>query len=195
MKLEQGQVASITGGASGIGLSLATALAERGLRVAVADVAQCALDAATERLGTLGEVVSRVTDVRDPAAVQAFAEAAVERFGRVDLVASVAGVAGGFGPLWEIPDEEWRWVMDVNYWGAVHTLRAFMPHLVRQEAGHVINVASLAGIASLGFSAAYNSSKAAVLSLSRTLRLELDAIAPAIGVTTVTPGRRPHAHP
>ncbi|WP_225724710.1 MULTISPECIES: SDR family NAD(P)-dependent oxidoreductase [unclassified Nocardia] len=185
MKLEAGQVAVITGAANGIGQALAGALHARGLRVVLADIEEDSVRRAAAELG--GETLAVPTDVADPAQVQRLAEATVERFGRVDLVANNAGVGAG-GAMWSIEPEDWQRVWSVNVGGVVNGIRAFVPHLIASGHGHVVNTASIAGVSFGAFNAPYTASKHAVISLSESLRGELDILAPEIGVTVMCPG-------
>jgi NAD(P)-dependent dehydrogenase (short-subunit alcohol dehydrogenase family) len=183
-----GKAAFVTGGASGIGLALGRALAEAGARVMLADVEEKALDEAVASLkgGNLPEVRGTVCDVRDAAAVERAAEAAIDAFGKVHIVCNNAGVGGSSGTQnIELPD--WRWVIDVNLMGVVHGVRAFMPHLTSHgEGGHIVNTASMAGfLAGTGFGP-YTATKFAVVGLSEALR---DELAPqGIGVSVLCPG-------
>jgi NADP-dependent 3-hydroxy acid dehydrogenase YdfG len=162
--------AVVTGAASGIGRALAAHLTARGLSVAGTDI----------------EAVSDSFDVADPDAVDAFAA----RVGPVDLLCNVAGVVGPRVPTWEQRPVDWQWLWQVNVFGVANMLRAFLPAMVARGTGHVVNVASIAGLAPIagGGNAPYAASKYAVVGLSETLRVELDAAAPDIGVTVVCPG-------
>ncbi|ONH28003.1 SDR family NAD(P)-dependent oxidoreductase [Pseudofrankia asymbiotica] len=189
MKLEAGQVAVVTGAASGIGLAMAVAFARRGLHVVLTDVRADALDAARETLprGDAG-VLTRAADVRRAEEVDALASATLAEFGRVDVICNNAGVVGPPAPMWEQSLDVWRWVVDVSLFGVIHGVRAFVPHLVRQGHGHVLNTASVGGLAPLPTLAPYNAAKHGVIGLSETLRAELDAAGVAVGVTVVCPG-------
>jgi NAD(P)-dependent dehydrogenase (short-subunit alcohol dehydrogenase family) len=189
MRLEAGQVAVITGGASGLGLAMAHELAARGMSIVLGDVERGALDAAVLEVEKTGAPVLGVpTDVRFPAQVDALASATLERFGRVDLVCNNAGVATMSGPTWEVPLEDWQWVLEVNLLGVVHGIRSFVPHLVAQNTGHVVNTASMAGVSAGPGMAPYLASKHAVFALSEGLAAELAEAAPGVRVTTVCPG-------
>jgi NAD(P)-dependent dehydrogenase (short-subunit alcohol dehydrogenase family) len=193
MRLEDGQVAVVTGAASGIGRGLAEALLRRGLAVMAADVEADALEAAVSELSTLGRVVGCVTDVRDPEALQRLAARTTDELGRVDVVCNNAGVITSRLPVWEQSPEDWRWTLDVNLVGVVNGLRAFVPLLIRQGRGHVVNTASIAGLAPVpgGGNGAYTASKHAVVGLSETLVEELATIGADIGVTVLCPGPVP----
>jgi NAD(P)-dependent dehydrogenase (short-subunit alcohol dehydrogenase family) len=191
MRLTARMVAVVTGGASGIGRSLALALADRGLRIALTDVeAPTLIEVAGELRSSGADVLERAMDVADPSAVASFASFVDEWFGPVDLVCNVAGVVGPRVPTWEQRAVDWQWVVQVNLLGVANVLRAFLPPMVGRNAGHVVNVASIAGLAPIpgGGNAPYAASKFGVVGLSETLREELNEVAPAVGVTIVCPG-------
>jgi NAD(P)-dependent dehydrogenase (short-subunit alcohol dehydrogenase family) len=192
MKLQQEQVAVVTGGASGIGLALAAGFVGRGLNVVVADVRADALDRARSDLeaaaGRPGSVKSIRTDVRDPTAVDDLAARTLQHFGRVDVVCNNAGVVGPFAPIWEQDLAAWRWVLDVALIGVIHGIRSFVPILIRGGSGHVLNTASVGGLTPLPMLGPYNAAKHAVVGLSETLRAELQTVAPGVGVTVLCPG-------
>ncbi|MBV8541162.1 MAG: SDR family NAD(P)-dependent oxidoreductase [Pseudonocardiales bacterium] len=190
MIIEAGQVAVVTGAAQGLGRALAAGLLDRGVSVALADTAQERLrDTAEAFTAGGGQVLPVVTDVADAAAVRALASRTLEHFGRVDVVVNNAGItAHHVRPLWQADLEDWRRVLAVNLLGAVHGIRAFVPHLAAAGAGHVVNIASLAGLMAVPFGSAYCASKHAVVAISETLRAELDMMRLPIGVTVVCPG-------
>jgi NAD(P)-dependent dehydrogenase (short-subunit alcohol dehydrogenase family) len=188
MKLEAGQVAVVTGAASGIGFALSDAFAARGLDVVLADIEDGALQAATERVRAHGGRARGLrTDVTDLAQVQALADATLGEFGRVDVVCNNAGVDSDTAPAWEMDIRDWKWVLDVNLWGCIHGVHTFMPHLVAQGHGHMVNTASMGGIRPLPFLAPYAASKRAIVAITETLRIELDERAPDVGVTALCP--------
>lgn len=183
-----GKVAVVTGGASGIGRAMADRWAAEGMKVVLADVEVGPLEEAAAALAAGGtDVLAVPTDVADGDQVDALAAAALDRFGAVHLVCNNAGVGGG-GLSWECSREDWDWVLGVNLWGVIHGVRAFVPHLVAQGEGHVVNTASIAGFAYAPFMGPYNASKAAVVAISETLKAELDMNASGVGVTVVCPG-------
>ncbi|HJT04061.1 MAG TPA: SDR family NAD(P)-dependent oxidoreductase [Pseudonocardiaceae bacterium] len=190
MIIEAGQVAVVTGAAQGLGHALAAGLLDRGVCVVLADVAAQRLHDTAEEFSARGApVLPVVTDVSDPVAVTTLASRTVEHFGRVDLVINNAGIASESGqPLWQTDPQDWQRVLAVNLLGAVHGIQAFGPHLVAAGAGHVVNIASLAGLIASPFGAAYCASKHAVVALSETLRSELEIMNLPIGVTVVCPG-------
>jgi NAD(P)-dependent dehydrogenase (short-subunit alcohol dehydrogenase family) len=189
MKLEPKQVAVITGGASGIGLALARALGDRGLSLALLDVEAAALEAALADLRGRGCAAEAwCCDVADAAAVQRVATEVQQRFMTVDLLINNAGVGGLLGPLWDSNPQDWRWVLGVNVEGVVNGIRSFLPRMLRHGRGHVVNVASLAGLVAPPFMGAYGASKAAVVGLSESLAHELAIIGAGIRVSAVCPG-------
>ena len=189
MKVDRGQVAVVTGGASGIGFALARRFAKEGLTVVLADIERRALDRAVGELRAGGAAAhGHVVDVRDPEAMEALAHEVWKRDGRVDVLCNNAGVA----TLGRIADQtlaDWEWVLGVNFWGVLHGIRAFLPKL--QAAGrpaHIVNTASLAGLVDGPMLAPYFVSKHAVVSLSECLHLELQTESSPIGVSVLCPG-------
>lgn len=189
MRLESGQVAVVTGAASGLGLGLAHSFAERGMSVVLTDVTAGPLKEAVATMEAKGFPVLGVrTDVQFQDQVDALAAATLDRFGRVDVVCNNAGVFTLSGPVWEAPLEDWDRMLRVNLLGVVHGIRAFVPHLVSQNSGQVVNTASGAGLGTSPGLAPYVASKHAVVALSHTLQDELATAAPNVGVTVVCPG-------
>ena len=147
MKLEAGQVAVVTGAASGIGRALVDAFAARGLAVVLADVEQGALDAAVEELATSGaSALGARVDVRRPEDLENLAARVQAEFGRVDVLCNNAGVIVPRAPVWEQSYADWQWIVDVNLHGVANGLRAFVPAMVAAGRGHVVNTASMAGL-------------------------------------------------
>ena len=113
---------------------------------------------------------------------------AIKRFGTVHVVCNNAGVSAG-APVWEHSVADWEWVLGVNLWGVVHGIRAFTPLMIEQGEGHIVNTASMAGFTSMPFSAIYNVSKHAVVTLSETLFADLAMVgASGVGVSVLCPG-------
>ena len=177
--------AVITGAASGLGKSLATLLAGEGWRIGIVDIndagARETLET-VERAGGSGEVFH--ADVTVPEDVKAMADHFFDDWGGVDLLVNNAGVAS-VGFVGDIPLEDWRWVHDVNFWGMLYGCHEFIPRMKAQGGGHIVNVASSAGLLSCMEMAPYNTTKAAVISLSETLRAE--AAPHNIGITVACP--------
>jgi NAD(P)-dependent dehydrogenase (short-subunit alcohol dehydrogenase family) len=187
MKIERGDVAVVTGAASGIGFALAERFATSGLRVVAADVEVGALDDAVERLSKHGgEVLAVPTDVSSEEQVHALAATAVERFGGVHVVCNNAGVVAKSDP-WLGPIEAWEWVFGVNLWGVIYGVRAFLPHLVLGGRGHIVNTASMAGLFP-GLNPIYDATKHAVVAISENLYHDMRAASLPVGVSVLCPG-------
>jgi NAD(P)-dependent dehydrogenase (short-subunit alcohol dehydrogenase family) len=183
----EGRVAVVTGGASGIGLALARRFAGEGMRVVIGDVEQPALEKAVAELQEGGaDALGVPTDVTDPAQVEELARAAERQFGAVHIACNNAGVGAG-GLSWEAPLETWQWVIGVNLWGVIHGIRAFVPRIIEQSEGHVVNTASVAGLVAAPFMGPYNASKHAVVAISETLHHELALMAPHVKVSVLCP--------
>src|SRR5690606_36292752 len=145
-----------------------------------------ALERTGEGLRRLGEVHVVPANVADARAVDALRDRAVGICGTVHVVVNNAGVAAG-GPSWTIPLETWRWILDVNVFGVVHGIRSFVPLLVDQGEGHVVNVASAAGLVSARGLAPYSASKHAVVAISEALLHDLALAGSPVGMTAVCP--------
>ncbi len=189
MKDLNGKVAVITGGASGIGLALAERFGREGCAIMLADIEPEALNNAVAALRAKQiRAEGHVTDVADYAAVEALAAYTAETFGNVHLLFNNAGVSIT-GPTWAMSHDDWRWVWDVNVWGVVNGIKAFLPGMMAHgQLGHVINTGSLASFNGNGDHAPYCSSKAAVLGISQSLYSEMQAMMTGIGVSIVCPG-------
>jgi NAD(P)-dependent dehydrogenase (short-subunit alcohol dehydrogenase family) len=172
--------AVVTGAGGGLGRAFCLELAARGARVLASDIDEASARATAEqcRGEAIGCDVSRLADV------EALAAAADERIGGCDLLVNNAGVAVT-GRVGEIAPEDWRWQIDVNLWGVIHGCHVFVPRFRAARAGHILNVASLAGLVYLPLFAPYNATKAAVVALSETLSTELSA--DGVGVTVLCP--------
>jgi NAD(P)-dependent dehydrogenase (short-subunit alcohol dehydrogenase family) len=185
----RGRVAVVTGAASGIGLGLAERFAAEGMHVVMADVEEPALAKAAAGLAAAGaSVLPVVTDVSDRAAVDALRDAALSAFGAAHVVCNNAGVGGSHGPLWECPPGEWDWVLGVNLEGVMNGVRAFMPVLLEQDAGHLVNTSSVFGVFA-GILGPYGVSKHAVAALTETLHFNLESLGVThVGVSVLCPG-------
>lgn len=180
-----GKKAVITGAASGIGRELAVAFAREQCTLLLADINEAGLKQTLElvkRAGGSGETF--LCDVSKLDNVTAMADHCFNTWGRVDLLINNAGVASA-GFMGDIPIEDWEWIMSINFWGVVYGCHAFVPRMKKQAGGHIVNVASAAGILSSPEMAPYNASKAAVISISETLKGELAPY--GIGVTVLCP--------
>jgi NAD(P)-dependent dehydrogenase (short-subunit alcohol dehydrogenase family) len=184
----QGKVAVITGGASGIGRAVADRAAADGMKIVLADIEQGPLKVAVDDLTSNGaEALGVVTDVSEAASVQALRDRALDRFGAVHLVHNNAGIGLG-GPIWEVSEADWRWILGVNLWGVVHGVATFTPLLIEQGEGHIVNTASVAGVQNRRGTnqGPYSMSKYAVLSLSEALEQELEGS--NVSVSVLCPG-------
>ena len=188
MRQLEGKVAVVTGAASGIGYALAERFCAEGMRVVLADVEPAPLVAAEKRLADQGATVLAVpTDVTEGAQVDALASTTFKVFGTAQVVCNNAGVATG-GPVWTLTESDWKWVLGVNLWGVIHGVRAFVPRMVDQGEGHVVNTASMAGLTSPPLMAPYNASKHAVVTLSETLAADLALHGSPVKVSVLCPG-------
>lgn len=189
MKIAPGQVAVITGGASGIGFGLAEALAARGVHLVLADVREEALEPAADALRAMGAEVATVrTDVSDHDSVAELATRTLELFGRVDLVCNNAGLICPGAPLWEQSTQTWDRMIAVKIMGVVHGVQAFAPVMIKQGHGHFLNTASSGGLAPLPSRTPYTTTMHAVVGLTETLAVELKAESSALGATVLCPG-------
>ena len=188
-----GAGAVITGGASGIGLATALRLADRGGRIVLADIEAAALDAAVEQLRATGtEAHGVVCDVRSLDEVQALAEEAFRRLGAVHIVFNNAGVAIA-GPVAEMTHDDWRWVIDVDLWGPIHGVEAFLPRMIEQgQGGHLLFTSSFAGLVPNIGLGPYCVAKYGVVALAEVLARELREH--DIGVSVLCPMRGRHEH-
>lgn len=186
MSFLQGGVAVVTGAGSGIGRALAQKLAAKGSALALADIDEKGLNETAASLTTKkAEVTTHALNVADEAAVKALAEDVTSRHGRVTLLINNAGVAL-LGRFEEISLNDFRWLMDINFWGAVYGVRYFLPLLKRAPRAHIVNLSSVFGLIAPAGQAAYAASKFAVRGFSEALRHELEGS--QVGVSCVHPG-------
>jgi NAD(P)-dependent dehydrogenase (short-subunit alcohol dehydrogenase family) len=180
------RTAFVTGGAGGIGMAMARAFLDIGMRVMIVDVERAALDAALNALSNhAGRVAGTLCDVSVPAELERAAAEAIARFGKVHLVCNNAGVSRA-GPIERIAASDWDWVIGVNLLGTVHGIRLFLPHMrAHGEGGHFVNTASVSGIAPGALSGPYAATKAGIIGLSEVLAQELAGS--DIGVSVLCP--------
>ncbi|CAM5356003.1 MULTISPECIES: SDR family NAD(P)-dependent oxidoreductase [Streptomyces] len=194
MELGQGQVAVVTGAASGIGLAMARRFAAEGLKVVLADVEEGALEKAAGQLREDGaEVLARTVDVSERDSVLALADAAYERFGAVHVLCNNAGVGSGAeGRMWEHEVNDWKWAFAVNVWGVFHGIQAFVPRMIAGGGpGRIVNTSSGdGGIAPLPTASVYAVTKSAVVTMTESLYAHLKAEGVPIGASVLFPG--PH---
>ncbi|CAM5554852.1 oxidoreductase [Streptomyces tanashiensis] len=184
-----GRTAVITGASSGIGAGLARHAAGLGMKLVLADIAADRLAAFAEELRAAGaEVETVVTDVADPASVEALADTAYTRFGVVDLLVNNAGIMA-MGYSWEIPAERWDAMLRINIGGYVNGIRAFVPRMLeRGEKAWVVNVSSIGGMLPSPLMAPYSVTKFGTLALTESLHYEMQMKGAPIQVSVVTPG-------
>jgi NAD(P)-dependent dehydrogenase (short-subunit alcohol dehydrogenase family) len=189
MTMFQGKTAVVTGAASGIGLALAHRLAREGANIVLADVEPAPLEAATRSVRERGvEAIGVRTDVSDSEQVEALASTALSTFGKVHVLVNNAGV-GCRGRAWELSEDDWRWVVDVCFWGVVHGIRSFVPGMIAHgENAYVVNTSSMMGLGTAPMGGPYQAAKHAVTAVSEGLQFDLREVAPQIKVTLLCPG-------
>lgn len=180
------RVAVITGGAGGIGMAMARAFVARGARIVLADLDQDALGRATTELKDAGAQVLGVrSDVTDLESVRQLADTTFDHFGAAHIVCNNAGVAP-FGMLAEATHKDWQFAMNINVWGVIHGVEAFLPRILKQgQGGHIINTASMAGLVGMEWLGLYCTTKFAVVGLSESLHRELKP--QGVGVSVLCP--------
>ena len=193
VQMQPGTTMVITGAGSGFGLEFARLGAERGVNLVLTDVQTDALDAAVAELKDKGaKVVGLRADVSRGEDLQHTADLCLERFGVPNVVINNAGVAHG-GLIWEHTERDWEWVLGVNLMGVAHGVRVFTPLMLAearknpQWRGHIVNVASMAGLLNSPNMGVYNVSKHAVVSLSETLYQDLSLVTEQVHASVLCP--------
>ena len=189
MKTFRDRVAVVTGAASGIGLALAGRLAAEGMTVVMADIEAAPLAAAAEGLRHQGAaVLATRVDVSSPDDVERLARETYEAFGAAHVLCNNAGVAV-IGAVSEHTLADWQWVVNVNLWGVIHGVRAFLPRMLAGgDEGHIVNTASMAGLTTAPFMSVYDVTKHGVVALSEAMYKEAQVTGSPIGVSVVCPG-------
>ncbi len=189
-----GKVAIITGGASGVGRSLAFALGRRGARIAVGDVDKAAMAQVREDLAAEGiDAIVEFCDVTSVESLANLADKAEAAFDSIDLVFANAGIgAGETGAMWDYSEKDWQWCLNVNVWGVINSIRAFMPRLVarNQEAHFVVTGSGNGAYVILPDAPIYTASKAAVHAITENLHYQVQAAQSPVKVSALFPG--PH---
>jgi len=179
-----GKVAVVTGGSSGIGLGIARRLAAHGAELVLVGRDQTALERAAEATGGLAVRA----DVTDAKAVETVAEAALERFGRVDLLVANAGV-GPTARLADMTRSDWKWLIDANLWSVINALDVFLPILRgNADGGHVVITSSISGMFAVPTIGGYAATKYAVVAIAETLAQELAQEGGKVGASVFLPG-------
>jgi NAD(P)-dependent dehydrogenase (short-subunit alcohol dehydrogenase family) len=185
-----GKTAIVTGAASGIGLGIATALAEAGANVVMADIQKDAVEAAAHGLsGTNKQVMPVRIDVTQEQSVLSALAEAERKFGKLHIACNNAGVPMHGTRLVDVPPRDWEFVIGVNIWGIIHGIRHFVPAILKHgEEGHIVNTASVAGTQNRKGTdqGPYSMSKYAVMSLTEALEHELEGT--KVGVSVLCPG-------
>lgn len=185
----KGKVAVITGAGNGFGLEFAKECASREMKLVIADIDREDLFRTEQLVKEMGaEVLAVPTDVSLYEEIANLADQTVKAFGSVDLLFNNAGVVVP-GPLWEIPVNDWKWIMDVNVNGIAYGLKAFIPIMLKQNTPcHIVNTASVAGLLTTQNMAAYHTSKHASVALTESINLQLQAIKSKIKMSVFCPG-------
>ncbi len=181
-----GRHAVVTGGGQGIGRAIAERLLASGASVSLWDRDESLVQAVAAELSKDGQLVRHaVVDVSSQPSVDAATNATLEAFGRIDILVANAGIAGPNSLAWEYPVDAWQQVLDVNLTGVFLCCRAVVPHMLRQQYGRIVNVASIAGKEGNPTASAYSASKAGVIALTKSLGKELAGH--DIAVNCITP--------
>jgi NAD(P)-dependent dehydrogenase (short-subunit alcohol dehydrogenase family) len=188
-----GQVAIVTGGARGIGISTATLLAQRGYVAVIADIDAAVANEAARDLSAAGHRATAVqVDVGDRRSVEAMIQSVIETHGHIDVLINNAGIAGNAAPITEVTDDDWEMMLRVDLTSVFLCCRAVMPHMLSRQKGAIVNVASIAGKEGNPKMVPYSSAKAGVIGLTKALAKEVatagirvNAVAPAVIETAI----------
>ena len=197
MKDFENRVAVITGGASGLGRAFADKAARLKMKLVLADIRDEPLRLAVAELRAAGaDVVALAGDVSNEAYMKSLAGLAIDSYGAVHCLFNNAGVGSG-GLIWENTVKDWEWVLNVNLWGVIHGVRAFTPLMLEAAKkdpayeGHIVSVASIAGLIAPGLMGVYNVSKHAVVAHTESLYHDLAKVEPRIACSVLCPGFTP----
>ncbi|MFT3766465.1 MAG: SDR family NAD(P)-dependent oxidoreductase [Minicystis sp.] len=185
MALPREPRAVVTGAGSGLGRAFCLELAARKARILAADINLAAAEETVRLVEAAGgQAIPHRCDVAQPDEVEGLATRIEKEYGAADLVINNAGVAVG-GPVGKIPLDDWRWIVGINLWGVIYGCHVFVPRFKSRGSGHIINVASAAGLLSAPEMAPYNVTKSGVVALSETLHAELSGT--GVTVTVLCP--------
>ena len=185
MKELSGKTAVVTGAASGLGLAFSESFAALGMNVVMADVEAGPLAVEAERLGQTSDILPMTVDVSSAEAIEEMHAATIERFGAAHVLCNNAGVGGGT-TVAETSIEMWEWVLGVDLWGVIYGCKAFLPGMLAQGEGHIINTASIAGQLCFSNMASYNVAKFGVVALSESIADETTGT--GVNVSCLCPG-------
>ncbi len=187
----EGKVAVVTGGGGGIGVAIGEAFLAEGMKVVLADVIEDRLDAAVKDIGS-DDVIGVVTDVTSYESLCATRDAAIDHFGGIHVICNNAGVgSGAVGHLWEHHLNDWKWSLDVNVLGIINGLNAFVPTLVAQDEGHVVNTSSgNGGFTPMASTGIYPVTKAAVVTITECLWGQLRELGSKVSASILFPSTR-----
>jgi 3-oxoacyl-[acyl-carrier protein] reductase len=166
------RVAVVTGGAQGIGLSIATRLLQSGATVSLWDRDQQLLEQTLATLTLQDRASAQTVDVTSPEAVEAATKSTLQKHSRIDVLVTSAGIAGPNIKTWDYPIDAWKQVLDINLTGVFLCCRAIVPHMLEQDYGRIVNIASIAGKEGNPNAPAYSASKAGVIALTKSLGKE-----------------------
>ncbi|HXB80290.1 MAG TPA: SDR family NAD(P)-dependent oxidoreductase [Bradyrhizobium sp.] len=185
----RGAAAAVTGAASGIGRALAIELAARGCDLALADRDEAGLQTVAAEIAKAHsrKVSVHRVDVGERTGIADFATAAIAAHPSLNILINNAGAAL-LGNFHEIDQAEMEWLFNINFWGVVHSTRAFLPHLATRPAAHIVNISSIYGIVAPPGQTAYSSAKFAVRGFSESLRHELQVADSPVRLSVVHPG-------
>jgi NAD(P)-dependent dehydrogenase (short-subunit alcohol dehydrogenase family) len=184
--------AVVTGGAQGIGFSIASRLIVSGATVSLWDRDEELLKKTQEELSIQGQVSLEIVDVASAESVDAATKSTVQKHGRIDILVANAGIAGPNYKSWEYPIDAWKQVIDINLTGVFLCCRAIVPHMLEQDYGRIVNVASIAGKEGNANASAYSASKAGVIAFTKSLgketankNISVNCITPAAARTRI----------
>jgi NAD(P)-dependent dehydrogenase (short-subunit alcohol dehydrogenase family) len=189
VKKFENKVAVITGAASGIGRALAQRCAQEKMKIVLADIEEKALLAAESELKADGaQVIAILTDIAKHEDVKALAQETINAYQHIDLLFNNAGVAAG-AAIWESTLNDCKWVIDVNLWGVIHSIREFVPLMMQQDIPcHIVNTSSIAGLTTYHPSALYQLTKHGIVAISEQLHHDLAIRGANIKVSVLCPG-------